>query len=196
MDAFENVIAAILQRQGFWTMTSFKVELTKEEKREIGRPSSPRWELDVVAYRGRDNELRVVECKSYLDSPGVDCAAFNGTSATAAQRYKLFSDDILRRVVLQRLEKQLVALGFCPAGPTVRLCLAAGKVQSRAGGETWLARHFNERGWLLLGPNAIREELESLRNSSYENSIAAIVAKMLLRGPSKGTKPPGIDATV
>lgn len=38
MDAFEAVIAAVLQRQGFWTLTSAKVELTKEEKREIGKP--------------------------------------------------------------------------------------------------------------------------------------------------------------
>ena len=48
MDAFENVIASILQRRGYWTMTSVKVELTKAEKRAIGRPSAPRWELDIV----------------------------------------------------------------------------------------------------------------------------------------------------
>ena len=65
MDAFETVVAAILQRQGYWTLTSVKVGLTKEEKREIGRHSSPRWELDVVAYRGRDNSIKVVECKSF-----------------------------------------------------------------------------------------------------------------------------------
>src|SRR4051794_22034801 len=33
-------------------------------RREIGRPSSPRWELDIVAYSGRDNLLLVLECKS------------------------------------------------------------------------------------------------------------------------------------
>jgi hypothetical protein len=32
----------------------------------IGRHSSPRWEVDIVAYRGRDNLLQVVECKSYI----------------------------------------------------------------------------------------------------------------------------------
>jgi len=41
-------------------------------RREIGRPSSPRWELDIVAYSGRDNLLLVVECKSRLDSQGVN----------------------------------------------------------------------------------------------------------------------------
>ena len=28
--------------------------------------------LDIVAYHGATNEIRVVECKSLLDSPGVD----------------------------------------------------------------------------------------------------------------------------
>src|SRR5215218_2466380 len=41
-------------------------------RREIGRPSSPRWELDIVAYSGRDNLLLVLECKSRLDSQGVN----------------------------------------------------------------------------------------------------------------------------
>ena len=50
--------------------TSVGANLTKEEKVRIGRPSSPRWELDVVGYRGRDNVLQVIECKSYLDFAG------------------------------------------------------------------------------------------------------------------------------
>src|SRR5262249_33558674 len=105
MDAFEAVVASILQRQGYWTLTSVKVELTKAEKRAVGRHSSPRWELDIVAYRGGYNELRVVECKSFLDSPGVECCAFDGTNADAARRYKLFCEPTLRRVVFRRLER-------------------------------------------------------------------------------------------
>ena len=71
MDAFEQLVSEILWMDGYWVRTSVKVDLTKEEKVLIGRPSSPRWELDIVAYSGRDNLLRVVECKSYLDSRGV-----------------------------------------------------------------------------------------------------------------------------
>lgn len=178
MDAFETVIASILERQGYWTLTSVKVDLTKAEKRAIGRPSSPRWELDVVAYRGRDNDLRVVECKSFLDSPGVDCASFDGTNPAAAKRYKLFCDTTLRRVVLRRLERQLVTAGFCAKNPKVTLCLAAGKIR---GDEERLRTHFDRRGWILLGPELIREELRTLRDSGYENSVAAVVTKLLLR---------------
>lgn len=48
MDAFESVVATILEREGFWVRTSFKVRLTKDDKHAINRPSSPRWEIDVL----------------------------------------------------------------------------------------------------------------------------------------------------
>src|SRR5438132_7711673 len=127
MDSFENVVAAILQRKGYWTQTSVRVELTKPEKRAIGRYSSPRWELDVVAYKGSTNELLVVECKSFLDSYGVEVAAFNGSKPKGRKRYKLFFESKLRRVVFSRLAKQFIAQGSCAKKPRVQLCLAAGK---------------------------------------------------------------------
>jgi hypothetical protein len=178
MDAFESIVAALLQRQGYWTQTSFKVELTKEEKRAVGRHSAPRWELDVVAYKGATNELRVVECKSYLDSQGVDCAAFDGSNARARERYKLFCDATLREVVLQRLKRQLHSSGFCANNPSLVLCLAAGRIK---GSESWLRQHFAANGWLLWGPSEIRDHLASLRDAGYENSVAAVVSKLLLR---------------
>jgi hypothetical protein len=125
MDAFETVIASILQRQGYWTLTRVKVELTKAEKRSIQIPSSPRWELDIVGYRGSTNEILVVECKSFLDSPGVECGAFDGTNAKAAKRYKLFWNARLCSVVLRGLQRQLVAGCFCAKRPSMKLCLAA-----------------------------------------------------------------------
>jgi hypothetical protein len=76
MDSFEQVVSEILWMQGHWVRTSVKVNLTPAEKVQIGRPTSPRWELDVVAYNGGDNILRVVECKSYIDSVGVRASGF------------------------------------------------------------------------------------------------------------------------
>ena len=92
MDAFEQVVSEILWTEGYWVRTSVKVSLTKEEKRQIGRPSSPRWELDVVAYRGRDNILRVVECKNYLDLLSTPVLVAEGQStekprAQSAERW-------------------------------------------------------------------------------------------------------------
>jgi len=79
MDAFEQLVSEIIWMDGYWVRTSVKVELTKKEKKAIRRPSSPPWELDIVAYSGRDNLLRVVECESYLDSRGVALRAFDGS---------------------------------------------------------------------------------------------------------------------
>lgn len=193
MDAFETVVASILQRQGYWTLTSVKVELTKAEKVKIGRHSSPRWELDIVAYRGKGNEVRVIECKSFLDSSGVECGAFDGSNKEAEKRYKLFSESTLRRVVFQRLKQQLVSGGFCAVNPTIRLCLAAGKVR---GDESWLQSHFEKKGWLLFGPEYIRGELRKLRDSGYENNVAAVVTKMLLRDGKAIRVAAGVDADV
>jgi hypothetical protein len=39
VDAFEQLVSEILWMSGFWVRTSVKVELTKEEKRLIGRKS-------------------------------------------------------------------------------------------------------------------------------------------------------------
>jgi len=145
VDAFERVVVSLLEREGFWVRSSFKVELTKDEKVNIGRPSSPRWELDVVGYRARDNELRVVECKSYLDSRGVAMAAFDGSNPKAAKRFKLFAEPQTRAVVLRRLEEQLLALGAIRPGPRITLCLAAGRIVSSA--DVWRSiRALAQRG--------------------------------------------------
>lgn len=180
MDSFEQVIASVLQRQGYWTQTSVKVELSKAEKVRIGRQSSPRWELDVVAYRGATNELLVVECKSFLDSRGVSTKVFADGNPGFEKRYKLFTEPILRRTVLACLRRQYVAQGFCARRPTVRLGLAAGRVY---GDEARLRMVFRRRGWRFWGPQDVKRELRALRDSQYENSVAAVVAKLLLRGP-------------
>jgi hypothetical protein len=155
------------------------VELTKDEKREIGRHSAPRWELDVVGYRGASNELLVVECKSFLDSPGVKAATFDGLDVVDQKRYKLFFEPTLRRVVLRRLSRQFVKSGYCAARPRVRLALAAGKIN---GDEESLRRRLAMNRWALWGPSVLRKELQALRDSGYENSVATVVAKILLRG--------------
>ena len=76
MQGFEALIAEILEAEGYWVRRGHKVGLTKEDKQEIGRPSSPRWEIDVLGYRAPENLVLAVECKSYLDSPGVNLAGY------------------------------------------------------------------------------------------------------------------------
>ena len=191
MDSFEQIVASILERRGYWTRTSVKVELEREEKIAIGRTSSPRWELDVVAYKGGVHHLLVLECKSFLDSYGVRAGTFARTNPKDEKRYKLFFEDTLREVVLNRLVKQLVEQGFCAPRPRVTLGLAAGKVQ---GDEEWLRSHFRDHGWELWTPAVLRAELIALRDSKYENSVAAVVAKLILRGAADNGNDDGEDA--
>ena len=181
MDAFEQVVSEILWMEGFWVRTSVKVQLTKEEKVCIGKPSSPRWELDIVGYSGRDNTLCVVECKSYLDSRGVVLRAFDGSDAKSAERYKLFSDDNLRAVIFNRLRVQLADCGACAADATVKLCLACGRIATTAD-RTGLHRHFEAKGWELWDEKWLQARLQRLSEGGYENQVSAVVAKLLLRG--------------
>lgn len=178
MDAFESVVASILEQDGFWVRTSYKVNLTKEEKREIGRPSSPRWELDIVAYRAGDNLLRIVECKSYLDSRGVSMKAFE-PGTRFAKRFKLFNEPDTREVVIGRALTQLQQSSAIQQNPRVKLCLAAGNIV--ASDADSIREHFESNGWLLYGPEWLVSNLQGIANEGYDNSIAAITAKLLLR---------------
>ena len=181
MDAFEQLVSEILWMEGYWVRTSVKVELTKDEKRQIGRPSSPRWELDIVAYNGRDNLLKIIECKSYLDSRGVALRALDGSDDKSAERFKLFADERLRTVVFERLRLQFAASGACRPNADIKLCLACGRIATdtdRAG----LHKHFAERGWELWDERWLRERLKRMSDQGYENHVSAVVAKLLLRG--------------
>lgn len=180
MDAFEQLVSEILWMEGYWVRTSVRVELTKEDKAAIGRPSSPRWELDIVAYSGRQNLLRVVECKSYLDSRGVTLAALDGTNPTAAQRYKLFADDVLRKTIFRRLRHQFAASGACAKNAKVMLCLACGRIANTAS-RNGLHELFRQKGWELWDEPWLRERLQRMAEGGYENQVSAVTSKLLLR---------------
>ena len=53
------------------------------------------------------------------------------------------------------------------------------------------------RAWMLLmGPDYTRQELKHLRDSRYENSMAAVVTKLLLREGKPARIEAGVDADV
>jgi hypothetical protein len=179
MDAFEDLAAAVFWNEGYWVRTGVKVDLTRDDKMRIGRHSSPRWEIDLIAYHAGRRELLALECKSYLDSGGVHAAHFLPGSKYA-KRYKLFHDETLRSTVLDRLLSQFTDCGLCPAGTTVRLGLIHAHATDHNAAR--LTNIFAAADWLLLGPDWLRERLSRMAAGSYENSTAAIVAKLLLRG--------------
>ena len=180
MNSFEALVAMLLERDGFWVRNSVKVNLSKEEKRKIGRPSSPRWELDIVAYKGATNELRIVECKSYLDSVGVSLADFDGSRPKEKSRYKLFVDDLLFKTVTDRLVSQFEESDSCAPLAKIVLCLAAGKIKNDRDRDG-LHGIFSKRKWLLMDDQWIVERVREIAKAGYEDDVAIIVAKLLER---------------
>lgn len=179
MDSFEHVVATILFQNGYWVTQGFRVHLTRDEKAAIGKETCPRWELDLVAYRGRDNHLLVIECKSYLDSTGVMAKDVLATDAHRS-RYKLFVDHKLRTVVLNRLSIQMSEMGLIPQGVTVQLALAVGKYRNQKD-RIMIENYFQEKSWRLFSPDYIAQQLREISHLSYFDSVAHIVAKLIVR---------------
>ena len=46
----------------------------------------------------------------------------------------------------------------------------------------WLKGHFAKQSWEFWDKAWLRERLEGLVNSGYQNEVSAVVAKLLLRG--------------
>jgi hypothetical protein len=178
MDAFEQLAADIFWNEGYWVRTSVKVELTRDDKARINSPSSPRWEIDLVAFSPSRQELLALECKSYLDSGGVHAAHFE-EGARLAHRYKLFHNEVLRDTVLSRLKDQFTRSGLCGNDVAVRLGLIHGHATSYNAAR--LEELFARQGWLLYGPEWLNGHLQRMARGAYENSTAAVVAKLLLR---------------
>ena len=180
MDAFEQFAADLFWADGYWVRNSVKVDLTRDDKHAIGKPSSPRWEIYLVAYRPADNVLLALECKSYFDSGGVHAAHFL-EGAKYAHRYKLFHDPTLRQVVLDRLKQQFAGAGLCRDDTIVQLGLVYG--HATEGSSQRLREIFVAAKWPLYDPGWLRARICRVARSSYENSTAAVVAKILLRNP-------------
>lgn len=179
MDAFEELVAECLLHEGYWVQTSVRVRLSKDQKHSIGRPTTPDWEIDVVAFKGSNNELLAIECKSFFDSTGVQASELAECVGISKGRYKLFCEPALRQVVLQRLRDQLIEEGFCPQGEPARLCMAVGK--TKRGDEAAIRALFDQRGWSFYGGDWLRARLKQLSGGSYRNQVASIVSKILLR---------------
>lgn len=177
MNAFETLVSGVLRREGIWTYPSYKVLVTKEEKVKIGKPSMPRPEIDILGYRAPTNTLMWIECKSYLDSTGVRRAAFDGSNAGFASRFKVFTDPVYRRVAANRLIRQAVADGLASKGPRLEHWLVAGRIAP--GSQAWLEAYFKSQGWILRDRDWIKGHLTTMASEAYEDDAASMVAKLL-----------------
>lgn len=184
MNAFEYIVSELLHERGYWTRVGYRVNnLTKEDKRAIGKPSLPRPELDIVAFNPRDRHLLIVECKSFLDSTGVRLSHFDGTSEKDALTFKLFNFEPYQSIVKARLVEQMVENGLLHDGNvTPRLAVAAGKI--RPMDRAALPPFFESKKWELITPPDIADMIRKRARKGYEDETMTVIAKLLERNPS------------
>lgn len=181
MDAFEHIAARLFEVQGYWTRIGYTVDLTKQQKRDIGKPSMPRPQLDIIAFKPSTNEILVIECKSFLDSPGVRFDHFHGRDDEKDDVYKMFNRQKLRDIVLSAVVDQLRREGLVTAAkPTIRLVLVAGNIYSD--NESNLRKLFKDKGWTLVTPQEVIKGLRAFAERGYENDVITLVTKLLTRG--------------
>jgi hypothetical protein len=180
MDHFESIVQTLLEAEGYWVRSSYRVDMTKEEKRSVGKPSMPRPEIDLIALHFARNEVLALEVKSFLDSPGVKLADLSKVHDVAEGRYKLFTSKKHREVVLGRLKKDLLKDGAIDESTTIRLGLAAGKIYR--GQTVDIRQHLERNDCFFWSPEEIRSKVSALADGAYENNPTSITAKLLLRG--------------
>lgn len=179
MEYFETIIKTLLEHEGYWVRQSFKVSLTKQEKRRIGKPSIPRPEIDLLAFKLKSHEVLVLEAKSYFDSPGVRLAEIQEKFQIPEGRYKLFTCTNYRNVILNRLRQDLQDLGMVGGNIKMKLGLVAGHIyQDRSEN---IGSYFVSKGWFFWSPEDVRDKVNALAAKGYENELAIITAKILMR---------------
>ena len=179
MDYFEAIIKTLLEHEGYWVRQSFKVNLTKGEKREIGKPSIPRPEIDLLAYKPEKREVIAIEAKSFLDSPGVRLDSLQEEHAIPTGQYKLFTCDKYRAIVLHRLQQDLQETGMAMPGLSLTLGLVAGNIYQRRSAE--IREYMKSRSWFFWSPEDVADRVQALSKKNYENEPATITAKILTR---------------
>ena len=183
MNAFEDIVKQYLEAEGYWVRHSVKLEISPSDKKAIGLPTMPRPEIDLVALDMKQNELLLVEVKSFLDSYGVyfghnEIGVFPPDS-WAAKRYRLFANDTFRKVVSRRLKEEFLKNGLINEKTKINYALAAGKFHTSKD-EADTEAFFSKRGWKLFTPKKIKDKIRELAKRGYEDNLATITAKLIL----------------
>jgi hypothetical protein len=175
-DPLKSLVRTLLEREGFWVRSGFKVRLTPEDKAALGGAWPPR-EIDFVAYKAPTNALRFVGCAPYLDSRGVRLSSF--TRANGPDEYRLFTDGNVRGVVTNRIISQLTEAGGCLPGPSVAFHFVAPKIRDASERQS-LRQHFEQNAWVLWDDEWLNNVLSAMSKGGRETDVSSAVAKLLL----------------
>jgi hypothetical protein len=135
----------------------------------------------VIAYKPSTNEILVIACKSYLDSPGVMLAGFMGKKIATKDVYKLFNRARLREGSARNADRATPSRR--PACPL----RARGARSVVANG--WSTRKMSPKCGRSLqrkdGPSSDRAKvafgLRAFADRGYENDVVTFVTKILER---------------
>ncbi len=179
MDCFETIAATLFEFDGYWVRRSFKVNVTQQDKKSLGKDSMPRPEIDLLAFKPREDLIIAFEAKSYLDSPGVPLAEITTPQEKSEGRYKIFTCETYRNIIIKQLREDLIAKGMARESTKIKLGLIAANVKGGEEASTQLANHMKLQGWEFWGPATVTEKLEALAGLDYENDVAVIASKIL-----------------
>lgn len=193
MDYFEGIIKTLLEHQSYWVRQSFKVCLTRAEKRRIGKPSMPRPEIDLLAHKSGSKEVLALEVKSLLDSFGVNIKELTVRHKVPEGRYKLFTCRTYRSILTRALKRDLVKSGMVGSAVQIKFGLVAGKVYRDR--SDVIGDFMESKGWFFWSPDNVRQMVAELAAEGYDNDPAIITAKILLRDRRSAMRPAVVTST-
>lgn len=179
MDAFEQIVGLLLENDKYWVRHSVKVNLTKAEKVKINKPSTPRPEIDIVAFDVVQNILFLLEVKSYLDSGGVVYEKVVEENEFPKGRYKILTSKLYQDTIISRLKNDWISAGLINKKTKFSFGLIAGNIYKNK--EDELTKHFIKNNWFFWGPTIIKQKLIDLSKKGYENSTITIVTKLMTK---------------
>ena len=174
-EAFEEIVAVLLESDGYWVKRNIKIHLSSERQTALGLKSGA-CELDIVAVRTTGTpEILIVECKSFARSDGVDWKTFSPPVAPIIRRhrYKMFFSVELRSAITSLLTEN----GITPPNVRHTYCLAS--AATRRSDHEQIKCHlianemqFFDRAWLM-------ERFDVLgKSETYQNNIVATMASL------------------
>ena len=183
MEAFEHVVKAYMESQGYIVSTNVKFPV-KLRTRKTAYPEfqTHGYEIDIVATR--EGFLILGSVKSFLGSYGVSCKGFRGLSKGSSDReynqYRIFNDREVREGVIQKARERY---GYYPR-KSIQVKLFVGKFKSKK--EQWeIEEHLafmKDRGvsFEVVGLDKIVQGLvEKAQESTYINDPVIMTVNAL-----------------
>ena len=156
-------------------------KLGDERQKNVGKQKKnmPRPEIDLLAFKSKEDLIIAFEAKSYLNSPGVSRKDLAASHETTEGRYKIFTCKNYRDIVIKQLKKDLIDKGMATKSTKIKLGLLAAKVKGGEDESTKLADYMRKHHWEFWEPATVKEKLEALADLDYENDVAVVASKIL-----------------